>query len=75
MFHLLERSIEAGCTGRPYQMPENTHRNRVTHDMFLIIFYGRDTPSVCMSLKITQPGNLITIAAVGCILAISTLMK
>ncbi|AAX67847.1 hypothetical protein SCA50_4205 [Salmonella enterica subsp. enterica serovar Choleraesuis str. SCSA50] len=56
-------------------MPENTHRNRVTHDMFLIIFYGRDTPSVCMSLKITQPGNLITIAAVGCILAISTLMK
>ncbi|SQI28018.1 Uncharacterised protein [Salmonella enterica subsp. arizonae] len=39
LFHLLERGIEAGCTGRTYQMPENPHRNRVTHDMFLIIFW------------------------------------
>ena len=31
VFYFLERGIETGGTGGPYQMPKNTHRNRVVH--------------------------------------------
>ena len=36
-FHLFKRGIETGCTGRAYQIPEDTHRNRMDSFYVLIV--------------------------------------
>jgi hypothetical protein len=57
VFNFFKRGIETGCTGRAYQMPENTHRNRMIHFYILIVFIGQWLPADLMSVKIRQFGT------------------
>jgi hypothetical protein len=54
VFNFFKRGIETGCTGCAYQMPENTHRNRMIHFYILIVFIGRWLPADLMSVKIRR---------------------